>query len=288
MNRLKKLRQQPDNRICADCGAPDPKWASTSIGVFLCIKCSGVHRSLGVHISKVVSVTLDDWSDEQVDLMEAIGGNASANSVYEACMPSDVRKPSPDASVDERSEFIRRKYEDQEFLKPNLRMKSQPTSRARTITSQVDNPSAPSNMGSMNTNRDSTYSSSTNSMNSNRDSLGLSHCGNVSGRFSNLRISSACAPSRKGGDLVSRTISNPSTAGMVEFLGMLKVRIVRGTNLAVRDLLSSDPYVVATLGAQTAKTKVVNRNLNPVWNEELMFSVPSPPQPLKLIQPHNV
>lgn len=90
MNRLKKLRQQPDNRICADCGAPDPKWASTSIGVFLCIKCSGVHRSLGVHISKVVSVTLDDWSDEQVDLMEAIGGNASANSVYEACMPSDA------------------------------------------------------------------------------------------------------------------------------------------------------------------------------------------------------
>jgi stromal membrane-associated protein len=69
---------------------------------------------------------------------------------------------------------------------------------------------------------------------------------------------------------------------MVEFLGMLKVRIVRGINLAVRDLLSSDPYVCATLGGQSAKTKVVNRNLNPVWDEELMLSVPSPPQPLKL------
>jgi len=56
---------------------------------------------------QVVSVTLDDWSDEQVDLMEAIGGNALANSVYENFIPSDTRKPPPDASVEERSDFIR-------------------------------------------------------------------------------------------------------------------------------------------------------------------------------------
>jgi hypothetical protein len=56
---------------------------------------------------QVVSVTLDDWSDEQVDLMEAVGGNALANSVYENSIPSDTRKPPPDASVEERSDFIR-------------------------------------------------------------------------------------------------------------------------------------------------------------------------------------
>lgn len=56
---------------------------------------------------QVVSATLDDWSDEQVDLMEAIGGNALANSVYENFIPSDTRKPPPDASVEERSDFIR-------------------------------------------------------------------------------------------------------------------------------------------------------------------------------------
>jgi stromal membrane-associated protein len=69
----------------------------------------------------------------------------------------------------------------------------------------------------------------------------------------------------------------------VEFLGMLKVRIVRGIGLAVRDLLSSDPYVVVTLGQQVLKTRVINRSLNPVWNEEIILSVPSPPQPLKLV-----
>ena len=56
---------------------------------------------------QVVSVTLDDWSDEQVDLMEAVGGNALANSVYENSIPPDTRKPPPNASVEERSDFIR-------------------------------------------------------------------------------------------------------------------------------------------------------------------------------------
>ncbi|XP_008648342.1 ADP-ribosylation factor GTPase-activating protein AGD12 isoform X2 [Zea mays] len=67
--KLKDLMIKSDNRICADCGAPDPKWASANIGVFLCLKCGDVHKALGPDISKVLSVTLDDWSDSDIDSM---------------------------------------------------------------------------------------------------------------------------------------------------------------------------------------------------------------------------
>lgn len=47
------LRQIPGNDLCAECSAPDPDWASLNLAILLCIECSGVHRNLGVHISKV-------------------------------------------------------------------------------------------------------------------------------------------------------------------------------------------------------------------------------------------
>lgn len=69
---------------------------------------------------------------------------------------------------------------------------------------------------------------------------------------------------------------------MASILGLLKVRVVKGINLAVRDRKSSDPYVVIKLGNQTVKTRVIKRNLNPVWDEELTLSIPNPTPPLKL------
>ncbi|XP_010537911.1 PREDICTED: probable ADP-ribosylation factor GTPase-activating protein AGD13 isoform X2 [Tarenaya hassleriana] len=224
--RIRDLLSQPDNRVCADCGAPDPKWASANIGVFICLKCCGVHRSLGTHISKVLSVTLDEWSDEEVDSMIEVGGNASANSIYEAFIPEGCSKPRPDASHDQRMRFIRSKYELQEFLKPSLRITSGKTSikSSASLTSSL---------------------------------------------------------SRKIMDSF-RTNSSHQTEGMVEFIGMLKVIIKKGTNLAIRDMMSSDPYVVLTLGQQTVQTVVMKSNLNPVWNQELMLSVPQNYGPVKL------
>ncbi|KAG8058413.1 hypothetical protein GUJ93_ZPchr0002g23587 [Zizania palustris] len=70
--------------------------------------------------------------------------------------------------------------------------------------------------------------------------------------------------------------------GMVEFIGILKVKVKGGTNLAIRDMSTSDPYVVLTLGQQKAQTSVIKGNLNPVWNEELKLSVPQQYGPLKL------
>ncbi|XP_009396288.2 protein C2-DOMAIN ABA-RELATED 11 [Musa acuminata AAA Group] len=69
---------------------------------------------------------------------------------------------------------------------------------------------------------------------------------------------------------------------MEEGAGVLKVIVSKGKSLAIRDFTSSDPYVVVKLGKQTAKTKVINSCLNPVWNEELSFSVKEPLGVLKL------
>lgn len=60
-----------------------------------------------IHVWQVLSLKLDDWTDEQVDSFVKIGGNIEANKKFEACMPANLKKPKPDSSIDERSEFIR-------------------------------------------------------------------------------------------------------------------------------------------------------------------------------------
>lgn len=64
-----------------------------------------------------------------------------------------------------------------------------------------------------------------------------------------------------------------SSAKMGEISALLKVRVLNGTRLAVRDIRSSDPYVVLKLGNQVVKTRVIKSNLNPVWDEELTLSI---------------
>ncbi|XP_024929185.1 probable ADP-ribosylation factor GTPase-activating protein AGD15 isoform X2 [Ziziphus jujuba] len=83
---LEGLVKLPQNRECADCRNKAPRWASVNLGIFICMQCSGIHRSLGVHISKVRSTTLDTWLPEQVTFM-ASTGNEKANRYWEARLP---------------------------------------------------------------------------------------------------------------------------------------------------------------------------------------------------------
>ncbi|KAE9604972.1 hypothetical protein Lal_00036821 [Lupinus albus] len=134
------LRRVCGNDKCADCGAPEPDWASLNLGVLVCIECSGVHRNLGVHISKVRSLTLDFkvWEPSVISLFQSLG-NTFANSVWEEILQSRtafqvdlvptglnnsdkpvmhfISKPCQSDSLSVKEKFINAKYAEKLFVR---------------------------------------------------------------------------------------------------------------------------------------------------------------------------
>ena len=118
---LRQLQQEPalGNNQCTDCGAATPDWASINTGALLCVQCAGVHRSLGVHVSKVRSVTLDSWEPAPLALAACLG-NAFVTSLWEARRGEHAEwagsaKPSMGSDRGARNAFVQAKWGDRAF-----------------------------------------------------------------------------------------------------------------------------------------------------------------------------
>uniref|UniRef100_A0A1A9W837 Arf-GAP with coiled-coil, ANK repeat and PH domain-containing protein 2 n=1 Tax=Glossina brevipalpis TaxID=37001 RepID=A0A1A9W837_9MUSC len=120
----------PGNAVCCDCRGSDPRWASINLGITLCIECSGVHRSLGVHYSKVRSLTLDAWETENVKVMMELG-NEVVNRIYEARIGenSELKPATENCDITVRESWIKAKYVEKRFAcsmpKPNELLSSE-------------------------------------------------------------------------------------------------------------------------------------------------------------------
>ncbi|KAL6759180.1 hypothetical protein V8C86DRAFT_2580768 [Haematococcus lacustris] len=143
--RLQRLLAQPGNSVCADCQAvgtaAKPTWASVSCGVFLCMRCAGIHRGLGTHISKVRSVTLDTWLPAQVAFMETTG-NVAANQYFEAQLGPGHPRPDRESMAFEH--FIRAKYEARRWAAPGI---TWPPPASTLLTPPISEASASDNNG---------------------------------------------------------------------------------------------------------------------------------------------
>ncbi|XP_075878297.1 arf-GAP with SH3 domain, ANK repeat and PH domain-containing protein 1a [Nelusetta ayraudi] len=118
---IDEVLRLPGNDTCCDCGASDPRWISTNLGILTCIECSGIHREMGVHVSRIQSLDLDKLGTSELLLARNVG-NWSFNETMEASLPS----PKPTASSDMvvRKEFINDKYIEHKFARRTVSMAS--------------------------------------------------------------------------------------------------------------------------------------------------------------------
>ncbi|KAJ2008149.1 hypothetical protein H4R26_000354 [Coemansia thaxteri] len=109
--RMAKMRYPQGNDRCVDCSKRAPEWAVINLGALVCIDCSGIHRSLGVHVSKVRSIKLDNWEPELMQIMLRLG-NHRVNRIYESVEPKsdEPTKPAQECPRELKHPYVLQKY----------------------------------------------------------------------------------------------------------------------------------------------------------------------------------
>ncbi|CAI5444038.1 unnamed protein product [Caenorhabditis angaria] len=116
---VQALRQIDGNDKCADCSQNNPDWASLNLGILICIECSGIHRNLGSHVSKVRSLELDGWPIEHLAVMQSIGNRKANQMIWEKNIiisGGENRKPIGESSREEKEKWIEAKYLKKRFI----------------------------------------------------------------------------------------------------------------------------------------------------------------------------
>ncbi|XP_063153362.1 arf-GAP with SH3 domain, ANK repeat and PH domain-containing protein 2-like isoform X2 [Candoia aspera] len=131
---IEEIKHMPGNNMCCDCSTPDPAWLSINLGILICIECSGIHREMGVHHSRIQSLALDKLATSELLLAKNIG-NSQFNDIVEPNLPSSSSKPTKDSAMTLRKDFIISKYVDRKYVVPRI-MRS-PVAKLKNLENAV-------------------------------------------------------------------------------------------------------------------------------------------------------